>query len=107
MILEGIATKELERDRTRKICLGVSGFLYALIVYQIPASITAMVIAEADNVGLSKASILIQFAVSLSLSVIAYCSAWDRSFKLGMRSCYGVLLGLVFALGAYSILASI
>lgn len=89
------------------ICLGVSGFLYALIVYQIPASITAMVIAEAGNVGLSKASILIQFAVSLSLSVIAYCSAWDRSFKLGMRSCYGVLLGLVFALGAYSILASI
>lgn len=107
MILEGIATKELERDRTRMICLGVSGFLYALIVYQIPASITAAVIAEADNSSLHKASILMQLVVGLSLSVIAYCGAWDRSFILGMRACYGMLLGLVFALGAYTILASI
>jgi hypothetical protein len=106
VIMQGVANKELEQDSTRKFRLGVLGFLYALFVYQIPASITAAIIAEADNSGLHKASILVQFAVGLSLSVLAYCSSWDRSFKLGMRAFYGMLLGLVFALGAYSILTS-
>ncbi|NQV86044.1 MAG: hypothetical protein HQ492_03105 [Woeseiaceae bacterium] len=105
--MQGVASKELEPDAARKVRLGVLGFLYALIVYQIPASITAAVIAEADNSSLHKASILMQLVVGLSLSVIAYCGAWDRSFILGMRACYGMLLGLVFALGAYTILASI
>jgi hypothetical protein len=54
-----------------------------------------------------KTSMVIEFAVGLSLSVIAYTTAWGRSFKLGMRAWYGLVVGLVFATGAYTILASV
>jgi len=56
---------------------------------------------------LMKLSIVIQLAVGLSLNVIAYHTAWDRSFKLGMRACYGLVVGLVIATGVYTILTSI
>jgi len=107
MISEGAAITAVDRSTPGKICFGILGFIYAIIVYQIPASIAASVITETGNVTLMKASIVIQFAVGLSLSVIAYRSAWDRSFKLGMRACYGLVVGLVSATGAYTILTSI
>jgi len=90
-----------------KICFGILGFIYAFSVYYIPASIAASAIRETGNTFLMKISLVIQFAVGLSVSVIAYSSAWDRSFKLGMRACYGLAIGLVMATGVYTILTSI
>ncbi len=90
-----------------KICFGILGFTYAVSVYYIPAFIAASAIRETGNTFLMKASLVIQFAVGLSVSVIAYSSAWDRSFKLGMRACYGLVIGLVIATGVYTLLASI
>ena len=37
---------------------------------------------------------------------IAYFSAWDRSFVLGIGVCYTLAVGFVAAFGAYSILGS-
>ena len=97
----------VDRSTPGKICFGILGFIYAIVVYRIPASIAASLIADTGNVALIKASIVIQFAIGLSLSVIAYSTAWDRSFKFGMLACYGLVVGLVFATGAYTILTSI
>ena len=107
MISEGAAITAVDRSTPGKIYFGVLGFIYAVIVYQIPASIVPSVITETGNVNLMKLSIVIQFAVGLSLNVIAYHTAWDCSFKLGMRACYGLVVGLVVATGVYTILTSI
>lgn len=90
-----------------EICFGILGFIYAVSVYCLPAFIAASAIRETGNTFLMKASLVIQFAVGLSVSVIAYSSAWDRSFKLGMRACYGLAIGLVIATGVYTLMASI
>lgn len=107
MTTELSAIMVLDRATLGKICFGILGFIYAIIVYQFPASIAAFVITKIGNVALIKASLVIEFAVGLLLSVIAYTIAWDSSFKLGMRACYGLVVGLVFATGAYTILASV
>lgn len=97
----------VDRGTLGKICYGILGFVYAVIIYYIPVFMVASVISDTGSAALMKASIVIQFAVGLSVSILAYSSAWDRSFKLGMRACYGLVVGLVVALGAYSILTSI
>lgn len=97
----------VDRRALGEICFGILGFIYAVTVYYIPASIAASAIRETGDTFLMKASLVIQFAVGLSVSVIAYSSAWDRSFKLGMRACYGLAIGLVIATGVYTILGSI
>ena len=89
-----------------KIYHGTLGFIYAAAAYQLPASIVAFLISKVGSVTLMKASIVIQFAVGLSLSVVAYFSARNRSIKIGMRAYYGLVVGLVAATGAYTILAS-
>lgn len=97
----------VDRGMLGKIFFGILGFIYAIIVYRIPASIAASVISEIGNVALMKTSMVIEFAVGLSFSVIAYTTAWGRSFKLGMRAWYGLVVGLVFATGMYTILTSV
>lgn len=87
-------------------CIGAVGFFYAFAIYYIPVSITGAVIADFGNAAVMKAAIVIQFVVGLVISAIAYISAWDRSFVLGMRVCYALVVGFVAAIGAYSILGS-
>ena len=102
-----IETPTDSKAALKSVTLGILGFIYAFSVYYIPASIAASAVRETGNTFLMKISLLIQFAVGLSVSVIAYSSAWDRSFKLGMRACYGLAIGLVMATGVYTILTSI
>jgi len=87
-------------------CIGALGFSYAIAVYYIPASIAGAVIADFGNAAVIKAAIVIQFVVGLITSAIAYIGAWDRSFILGMRVCYTLVIGFVAAFGAYSIIGS-
>jgi hypothetical protein len=87
-------------------CIGAVGFFYAIAIYYIPVSITGAVLADIGNAAILKAAILIQFVVGLVTSAVAYFGAWDRSFVLGMRVCYTLVVGFVAAFGAYSILGS-
>jgi len=102
-----IETSTNSKAASKSVMLGILGFICAFSAYYIPAFIAASTIRETGNTFLMKASLVIQFAVGLSVSVIAYSSAWDRSFKLGMRACYGLAIGLVIATGVYTILGSI
>ena len=90
-----------------KVCYGMLGFIYAVAAYQIPALIVALAIASTGIANLIQASILIQFAAGISLSVIAYSIASNSSVKFGMLVCYGLIIGTLFVLGGYTILTSI
>ena len=107
MTVDRAAIARGNRNVPGKACFGILGFIYAIVMYQLPASIAASLITETGNFVLIKASIVVQFAVGLSFSAIAYGTAWDRSFKVGMLACYGLVVGLVFFTGAYSILTII
>lgn len=96
-----------DRTTTSKIGYGILGIIYAVAAYQIPALIVASVIASTDVTDLIRASILIQFVVGISLSVIAYSTVSNRSLKSGMRVLYGLIIGPLFTMGGYTILTSL
>lgn len=107
MTTESSSVTIVNRSTLDKICYGTLGFIYAIVVYLLPASMVAYVIRDIGTVTLMRASIVIQFAVGLSASAIAYLSAWNQSIKIGMRATYGLVVGLIVATGAYTILTSI
>ncbi len=96
-----------QRTTAIKVGYGMLGFIYAVVAYLIPALIVALVIASTDIADLIRASILIQFAVGISLSVIAFSIVSNRSLKFGMLVCYGLIIGTLFLFGGYTILTSI
>jgi hypothetical protein len=96
-----------QRITAIKVGYGMLGFIYAVAAYQIPALIVALVIASTGIANLIQASILIQFAAGISLSVIAFSIVSNRSIKSGMLVCYGLIIGTLFVLGGYTILTSI
>ena len=96
-----------DRATTSKIGYGILGIVYAVSAYQIPALIVSSIIASTDVSDMMRASILIQFVVGVSLSVIAYSTASNRSLKSGMRVFYGLIIGLLFVMGGYSIFTSL
>ena len=97
----------VKRSMLNTICHGILGFIYAIVVYLLPASIVASLVSEIRSAALMKASIVIQLAVGFLFSVVAYVTAWNRPIKIGMRTCYGLLVGFIVATGAYTILTSI
>ena len=96
-----------ERTIPIKIGYGILGFIYAVAAYLIPTLIVASVIATTGVADWTRASFLIQIAVGLSLSAIAYGTVPNRSLRSGMRVCYGMIIAPLFVVGAYSILASL
>ena len=96
-----------ERTISSKIGYGILGFSYAVAAYQIPALAVAFVITSIGVAEFIRASILIQFVVGVSLSMIAYSLVSNRSLKSGMRVCYGLIIVPLFAIGGYTILVSL
>ena len=96
-----------QRTIAIKVGYGMLGFIYAVLAYLVPARVVAFVIASTDIADLVRASILIQFAVGISLSVIAYSIVSNKLLKFGMLVCYGLIAGTLFVLGGYTILSSI
>ena len=96
-----------QRTTVLKVGYGMLGFIYAVAAYQVPALVVALVIASTGIANLIQASILIQFAVGISLSVIAFSIVSNRSLKFGMLVCYVLIVGTLFILGGYTILTSI
>ena len=96
-----------ERTIPIKIGYGILGFTYAVAAYLIPTLIVASVIATTGVADWVRASFLIQIAVGLSLSAIAYGTVPNNSLRSGMRVCYGMIIAPLFVVGAYSILASL
>lgn len=90
-----------------KIGFGVLGFAYAIAAYRIPTLGVAYVITTIGAADLIKASLLIQFAVGALISVVAYVLVSNRPLKSGMRVCYGLIMGALFAVGGYTILTSL
>ena len=96
-----------ERTTPIKVGYGILGFTYAVAAYLVPALIVASVIASTDDADLIRASILIQFAVGISLSVIAYSTVSNSSLRAGMRVCYGLIIGPLFVIGGYTMLTAL
>ena len=96
-----------QRTTPIKLCYGMLGFICAVAAYQVPALIVALVIAPTGIANLIQASVLIQFAAGISISVIAYSIVSNSSLKFGMLVCYGLIVGTLFVLGGYTILTSI
>jgi len=83
------------------------GFFYAVAAYQVSASIVPFVIDTTGIADLIRLSILIQFIVGFTLSVVAYRTVSNDLLKFGMRVCYGLVVGTLFVIGAYTILTSL
>ena len=96
-----------QRPIANKIGYAIMGFVYAVAAYQVSASIVALIIDFTGVTDLIRISILIQFIVGFSLSVIAYSLVSNHSLKFGMRVCYGLVVGPLFLIGAYTILTSL
>ena len=96
-----------QRTTPIKVGYGMLGFIYAIAAYQIPSLIVALVIASTDIANLIQASMLIQFAAGIALSVIAYSIVSNNLLKFGMLVCYGLIIGTLFVFGGYTILTSI
>ena len=96
-----------DRTTASKIGYGILGIIYAIAAYQIPVLIVDAAITSTDVTELIRASILIQFVVGISLSVIAYITVSNRSLKSGMRVLYGMIIGPLFVIGGYTILTSL
>ena len=90
-----------------KIGYGILGFIYAVAALHIPTLMVASVIASTGVAELIRPSILIQIALGLSLSAIAYGTMSNTSLKSGMRIFYGLIIAPLFVVGAYSILTSL
>lgn len=103
-------TMTIEHDQrpiANRIGYAIMGFVYAVAAYQVSASIVALIIDSTGVTDLIRISILIQFIVGFSLSVIAYSRVSNHSLKFGMRVCYGLIVGPLFVIGAYTILTSL
>ena len=103
-------TAEIESSRQTAQCrtsCGVMGFICAVAACLIPSSITALVIDSNGAAELIRASIFIQIVVGLLFNAIVYYKASNDSFKLGMRLCYALIVGLIVAVGGYTILTSL
>ena len=96
-----------ERTIGSKIGYAIVGFVYAIAAYQVSASIVALIIDSTQVADLIRLSILIQFIVGFTLSVIAYNIVSNHSLKFGMRVCYGLIVGPLFFIGGYTILSSL
>ena len=100
-------TTTIEHDQlaiASRIGYVIVGFVYAAAAYQVPASIVALVINSTGDTDLIRVSILIQFIVGLLLTLIAYRTVSNHSLRFGMRVCYGLVVGSLFAVGGYTIL---
>jgi len=103
-------TMTFEHDHqsiANRIGYAIMGFVYAIATYQVSALIVAFVIDSTHVPDLIRFSILIQFIVGISLSAIAYSRVSNHSLKFGMRVCYGLVIGYLLVIGAYTILASL
>lgn len=96
-----------QRTTANKFGYGMLGFIYAVAAYQVPALIVALVVTSTGIANLIQASILIQFAAGIALSVIACSVASNSSLKIGMLVCYGLIVGTLFVFGGFTILTSI
>ena len=102
------ATDEHDQNTiANTIGYAIIGFVYAVAAYQVSASIVALVIESTQVAHMIRLSILIQFIVGFTLSVIAYRIVSNHSLKFGMRICYGLVVGPLFFIGGYTILASL
>ena len=103
-------TMTIEHDQraiASKIGYAIMGFVYAVAAYQVPATIVALVINSTGDTDLTRLSILIQITVGLLLGVVAYRTVSNHSLKFGMRVCYGLVVGILFAIGIVTILMSL
>ena len=105
--MNAAAVESDERSIAIKIGYGILGFIYAVAALQIPTLTVASVIASTGIAELFRPTILIQIALGLSLSAIAYGTMSNTSLKSGMRVFYGMIIAPLFVVGAYSILASL
>ena len=102
------AVAERVEDPTHgKISFGIMGFAYAVAVYRVPAFLVGSYIVTTEIADLMTASVLIQFAVGVSLSLIAYFTATNKSVKTGMRVCYASIASLLAVVGGYTMLTSL
>ncbi len=90
-----------------KIGYVIMGFVYAVAAYLVSAATIALIINSTGVANLIRLSVLIQFIVGFSLSVIAYSAVTNHSLKLGMLVCYGLVVGPLFVIGGYTILSSL
>ena len=95
------------RTTSSKVGYGILGIFYALAAYQIPVLVVGLVIASTNASDLIGASILIPIVAGILLSVIAYSTVSNRSLKSGMLVLYGLIIGPLFVMGGYTILASL
>ncbi len=95
------------RTTSSKVGYGILGIFYALAAYQIPVLGVGLVIASTNASDLIGASILIPIVAGILLSVIAYSTVSNRSLKSGMLVLYGLIIGPLFVMGGYTILASL
>ena len=103
-------TMTIEHDHrplANKIGYVIMGFVYAVATYQVSASIVAFIIDSTHVTDLIRFSIPIQFIVGISLSAIAYSRVSNHLLKVGMLVCYGLAVGPLFLIGAYTILTSL
>jgi len=96
-----------QRTIACKIGYVITGFVYAVVAYLVSAATIALIINSTGVADLIRLSVLIQFIVGFSLSVIAYSAVTNHSLKLGMRVCYGLVVGPLFVIGGYTILSSL
>ncbi len=90
-----------------KVGYVIMGLVYAIVVYQASVIIVAIIINFTGVTDLIRFSTLIQFSAGISLSLIAYGTVANHSVKLGMRVCYGLVIGALFVIGGYTILTSL
>ncbi len=105
--MDASVTKSKVHTTTSKIGYGILGIIYAVVAYQIPVLVVGLVIASTNASDLIGASILIPIVAGILLSVIAYSTVSNQSLKSGMLVLYGLIIGPLFAMGGYTILASL
>ena len=105
--MDAAVSESKYRTTSSKIGYGILGIIYALAAYQIPVLFVGAVIAATDLTELIRASFMIQFVVGILLSVIAYSTVSNRSLKSGMLVLYGLIIGLLFIIGGYTIVTSL
>lgn len=105
--MDAPVNKSKVRTTSSKIGYGILGMFYALVAYQIPVLVVGLVIASTNASELIGASILIPIVAGVLLSVTAFSTVSNRSLKSGMLVLYGLIIGPLFVMGGYTILASL
>jgi hypothetical protein len=90
-----------------KIVYAVIGLVYAAVAYLASASIAAAVINSSGVTDWIELSFLLQPIFGALMSVIAHGVVSNRSIKLGMHVCYGLVAGTLFVIGGYTVLISL